>query len=108
LSPDSLRFAPTPWLAQGPHACTLGIARHALPVLVGRCTSIITQYVADDAADATPDARRGSLPRCRLEEMMCVLEVLESMTLDPRVSNWMAEGNDDFPGAFRRRAEAVR
>lgn len=28
----------------------------------------------------------------------CALEVLETMTLDPRVSNWMAEGNDDFPG----------
>ena len=88
--------------AEGPHACTLGIARHALPVLIGRCEAIIGSYVADDAADAFSDGRGGrvSLPRHRLEEMLCVLEVLETMTLDPRVSNWLAEGNDDFPGAF--------
>jgi hypothetical protein len=94
---------------EGPHACTLVIARHALPVLIGRCEAIIGSYVADDAADTVSDGRGGrvSLPRHRLEEMLCVLEVLETMTLDPRVSNWLAEGNDDFPGALLSQLLAV-
>jgi len=79
--------------SEGPHACTLGIARHALPILIHRCQTIMDSYFEQDHPSAS-----GNVSRSHFDEMMCVMEVLETMTLDSRVSNWMAEGNDDFPG----------
>eukprot|EP00976_Prorocentrum_cordatum_P043650 883153-Prorocentrum_minimum.AAC.2 len=54
---------------QGPHACTLAIARHALPVLVRRCEAIVLAYARDDAPSASNSDGR-TLPRSRFEEMM--------------------------------------
>lgn len=64
---------------------TLEVARMALPMFLSRCDSMLRHF----AEEARPNALHGGdgppLDRPRLDEIMCVLEVIASMQLPPAV-----------------------
>ena len=58
--------------AEGPHACTLSIARHALPVLIHRCESILSKFAQDDLrVNPAAGPLQSTMARSRLDEAMC-------------------------------------
>eukprot|EP00740_Mantoniella_antarctica_P005915 CAMPEP_0181348412 /NCGR_PEP_ID=MMETSP1106-20121128/160_1 /TAXON_ID=81844 /ORGANISM="Mantoniella antarctica, Strain SL-175" /LENGTH=275 /DNA_ID=CAMNT_0023460699 /DNA_START=185 /DNA_END=1011 /DNA_ORIENTATION=- len=72
----------------------ISVGRIALPALVTRCEAVLIEYAATDAA-APVDAH---FNRRRVDLVVCVLDIVVSLTLDPRVSDAAARGHASFEG----------
>lgn len=58
---------------EGPHACTMSIARKAYPLLLRTCTDILTRF-------ASHEAELQEASRQHTEDVLCAMEVLEALT----------------------------
>lgn len=76
--------------AADPDGCLLEVSRLALPVFMSRCDAVLRAYAEDQARAATPALAGSTISgagRIRLDEVLCILEVLASMTLAPAVAD---------------------
>ncbi|KAL4423762.1 hypothetical protein ABPG75_001063 [Micractinium tetrahymenae] len=72
-----------------PDGCLLEVSRLALPVFMSRCDAVLRAYAEDQArvAGASSSAAAVGPGRTRLDEVLCILEVLASMSLAPAVAD---------------------
>jgi hypothetical protein len=96
-------------------SCQLTIARIALPMFLSRCDSLLRNYIEipppsrGDFGAASPI--NGTTPRPKIEEVMCVLEVLATMTLAPGVVDAALPDNEwitDVVKSLRARPDAAQ
>ncbi|KAK9810126.1 hypothetical protein WJX72_005196 [[Myrmecia] bisecta] len=83
--------------AQGPHGCLLEVAQLALPIFIARCDTLLAAFAGAVAAGS--DQR----DRIRLGELLCVLEVLASMTLSPAVADAAVEEGSNLQALVKLR-----
>ncbi|CAD7699922.1 unnamed protein product [Ostreobium quekettii] len=65
---------------QDPHGALLEVAQLALPIFISRCDRILRTFAQDDRQSGTI-----RLPAAQIDEVVFTLEILSSLTLDPRV-----------------------
>lgn len=73
--------------APGAGGAALEVARLALPPFVARCAAMLRAFADEARPGALGGAAAPPLPRPLLDEVMCVLEVLASMSLAPAVAD---------------------
>lgn len=75
------------------------VARLALPMFLTRCDGMLRSFVEETRPGAGPDPKLPAKPR--LDEIMCVLEVVASMALAPAVVDGMLAEDESLTAVVR-------